>query len=149
MSRTTLVTTALATLFFVSSTWAAQPVQEERHELMETAKDAAAVVGGMLKGDVPFNATEAMDGFLVWQNVAETAGNLFPDGSETGYDTRAKQAVWTDREGFDKEMDAFLLAVNKAIVADPQNLDDLKAAAGPIFKSCKACHESYRTEKED
>jgi cytochrome c556 len=144
-----MIVAAFALLVFVPQSWASESIQEERHELMETAKDAAKVVGGMLKGNAAFNAQQAMESFLVWQNVAETAGDLFPEGSETGYDTEAKETVWSDREGFNKEMDAFLLTVNKAIVSDPQTLDELKAAAGPIFKSCKSCHEGYRVEEED
>jgi cytochrome c556 len=149
MVRISMIVAVFALLVFVPQSWASKSIQEERHELMETAKDAAKVVGGMLKGNAAFNAQQAMEGFLVWQNVAETAGDMFPEGSETGYDTEAKATVWTDREGFNKEMDAFLLAVNKAIVADPQSLDELNAAAGPVFKSCKSCHEGYRVEEED
>ena len=68
---------------------------------------------------------------------------------DTGYDTEAKPEIWTDRAGFDAALNAFAEAVDAAIAANPQTLEELKAAAGPVFKSCKGCHENYRVEKED
>jgi len=147
MARISKVTGALAPLFFVSVAWAALSIQEERHELMETSKSAAKPIGEMLKGEREFDAVVVMESFGTWEHVAATAGSLFPPGSESGHDTRAKSTVWTDRAGFDQEMENFSTAVSLAIEADPQDLDALKAAAGPVFKSCKDCHEGYRTEK--
>jgi len=148
MGRISLMSGALALLLIVPNVWSSESVQEERHELMESAKEAAKPVGGMLKGEVDFNAAIVMESFGTWDHVAATAGSLFPEGSETGHDTRAKPAVWTDREGFDAEMETFSRAVSSAIEAAPQDLEALKAAAGPIFKSCKSCHETYRAEKD-
>lgn len=148
MPRISLLTGALATLLVVSVAWAVESVQEQRHDLMESSKDAAKPVGEMLKGERAFNAAIVMESFGTWEHVASTAGSLFPEGSETGYDTRAKEAVWTDRAGFEQALEEFSAAVSEAVEAAPQNLEALKAAAGPVFKSCKNCHESYRAEKE-
>jgi cytochrome c556 len=43
----------------------------------------------------------------------------------------------------------FNTKVDEAIDANPKSLDELKAVAGPVFKSCKGCHDGYRVEKED
>ena len=122
--------------------------QEQRHELMEHVGDAAKAVGGMLKEEKPFDATVAMASFETWADAAARVGDLFPAGSETGYDTRAKAAIWSDRAGFDAALQGFAEAVDAAIAANPQDLESLNAAAGPVFKKCKACHEEYRTEEE-
>ena len=116
---------------------------------MEDTRDAAKVIGGMLKKNQPFDAEAAMASFKVWQNTANEAGELFPEGSETGHDTEARETIWTDRDGFNKEMTNFSNQVNAAILASPDSLETLNAAAGPVFKACKACHEGYRVEKED
>ena len=149
MARNSLMAGALALLFLVPGAWAAGSVQEERHELMESGKDAAKPIGAMMKGEQAFDAAIVMESFGVWEHVAATAGDLFPPGSETGYDTEARDTIWTDREGFNAALKNFADAVDAAIEAAPQDLDALNAAAGPVFKACKGCHENYRVEKEN
>lgn len=149
MIRTSMMVFALALLLFIPQTQASESVQEQRHELMESAKDAAKPIGGMLKGEVEFDAAVVMESLGTWEHVAATAGDLFPEGSDTGYDTKAKSTVWTDRAGFDQKLNDFSVAVSNAVIAAPQNVEELKEAVGPVFQSCKGCHEDYRVEDED
>ena len=148
MSRI-IVSIILPGLFIASVALAdSDPILTRQH-LMEDTRDAAKVIGGMLKEQNPFDAEAAMAAFMVWKNTANEAGDLFPEGSETGHDTEAKATIWTDRDGFDEKMADFRVQVESAIAAKPDSLEALKAAAGPVFKACKACHEGYRVEKED
>lgn len=127
---------------------AGESPQEQRHELMEGVGDAAKPVGGMLKEEVAFDAGVAMESFQTWADAAAVFGDMFPAGSETGYETEASPAIWSDRAGFDTALAEFAEAVDAAIAAQPQDLEALGAAAGPVFKKCKACHEDYRVENE-
>jgi len=120
----------------------------ERQDLMKSTRDAAKVIGGMLKEEQPFDAEAAMSAFETWKKTATTAGDLFPEGSETGHDTEAKETIWTDRAGFESKLADFGTQVDAAIAAKPENLEALKAAAGPVFQTCKGCHEEYRVEEE-
>lgn len=122
--------------------------QEQRHEVMENVGKAAKAVGGMLKEEAPFDAAVAMASFETWAGAAARFGDLFPPGSETGHDTEAKATIWSDRAGFDAALAGFAEAVDAAIAAQPQDLEALNAAAGPVFKQCKGCHEEYRVEDE-
>jgi cytochrome c556 len=149
MSRILWIAGASALLFLLPHAQASESVQEQRHELMESSKEAAKTIGGMLKGEREFDAAMAMESFGTWDHIAATFGELFPEGSETGYDTEAKETIWTDRDGFNAELAAFSEAVSSAIEAAPQDLEALNAAAGPVFKTCKSCHEGYRVEEED
>lgn len=149
MVRTSLKICIFALVLPLSAAMAGGTVQEQRHDLMEGSKDAAKPVAGMLKGEKEFDAAIAMESFNIWADVAAQAGDLFPEGSETGYGTEAKETIWTDRVGFDQELAAFAQAVDAAIEANPQDLESLKAAAGPVFKACKSCHEGYRVEEEE
>lgn len=149
MVRVIGIITALFLLFPLSQAMAGDSPQEQRHELMEDSKDVAKTIGGMLKGEVEFDAGAAMEGFKVWQGIGEDFGGLFPAGTETGHDTEARPTIWTDRAGFDEELAKFNTAVDAAIKANPTSLAELKPAAGLIFKSCKSCHEGYRVEEED
>ena len=148
MSRI-LVSIILSTLFVASVSLAGSDPIKSRQQSMEDTRDAAKVIGGMLKQKQPFDAEAAMAAFEVWKKTATEAGDLFPEGSETGHDTEAKATIWTDRDGFNEKMANFDTQVDAAIAAKPDSLEALNAAAGPVFKTCKACHEEYRVEKED
>jgi len=147
MTRIT-ISLVLSSLILSSLAFAGPDPIESRQQLMENTKDAAKVIGGMLKQELAFDATAAMEAFKVWQKTAAEAGDLFPDGSAVGHDTEAKLTIWSDRAGFDEKMADFGSKVDAGIAASPDNLEALNAAAGPVFKACKACHEGYRVEKE-
>ena len=92
----------------------------------------------LVAGDVDVDATA--------RQLAETFGDLFPEGSETGFDTEAKSTIWTDRAGFDKALAEFKQQADAAVAANPQTLAELQPAAGAVFKTCKSCHEGYRVD---
>ena len=147
--RRSLVVAALVSLLLpVGSTLAAESPQEQRHELMEDVGAGAKTIGKMLEGEEDFDAAAAMSALHTWDHVSGVVGDLFPAGSETGYDTLAKAAIWSDRAGFDAALQGWADAVDAAIAANPQDLESLQAAAGPVFQKCKACHEDYRAEKD-
>lgn len=149
MIRVLLIFGILALLISLPRAWAGDSPQEVRHEIMEGVGDAAKPVGQMLKGEQEFDAAVVMESFQTWSDAAANFGDHFPEGSETGYDTEAKETIWTDRDGFDEHLVTFADAVNAAIEASPQDLEALKAATGPVFKACKSCHEDYRIEKDE
>ena len=120
--------------------------QEARHELMEDVGSAAKTIGTMLKEEAPFDAAQAMAALQVWADAAEPFGELFPEGSESGFDTEAKSTIWTDRASFDKALAEFKQQADAAVAANPQTLAELQPAAGAVFKTCKSCHEGYRVD---
>lgn len=121
--------------------------QDERHELMEKVKeDGAQVVGPMLQGKADYDAEAAMAALNVWAEAGQKFGDLFPEGSEGG---EAAPAVWEDREGFNAALNEWQDATAAAIAASPQTLDDAKASIGPVFNTCKNCHDTYRIEEEE
>jgi cytochrome c556 len=138
----------LSSLFLAGVAVAGSDPIKTRQHLMEDTRDAAKVIGGMLKQEQAFDAEAAMAAFKVWKKTALEAGDLFPEGSETGHETEAKASIWTDRDGFNQKMADFNTQVDAAIAASPDSLDALKGAAGPVFKTCKACHEGYSVDKE-
>ena len=141
--------TLVASLFLLlpaAPLFAGDTPQEARHELMEDVGGAAKNIGKMLKGEAEFDAGVANASLQTWADAAEPFGDLFPEGSESGFDTEAKATIWTDRAGFDEQVAMFAEKASAAAAANPQDLDALKAAAGPVFKVCKSCHESYRID---
>ena len=120
--------------------------QDERHELMESVKDGAQVIGPMLQGKKDYDAEAAMAALNVWADVGQKFGDLFPEGSEGG---EAAPAIWEDRDGFNAALNEWRDATTSAIAASPQTLDDAQAAIGPVFNKCKNCHDTYRIEEEE
>lgn len=144
----TLVFSLVTLVFGLQSALAGDSPQEQRHDLMEEAGGGAKTIGKMLEGEAAFDAAAAMEALQTWTEVAARFGDLFPEGSEAGYDTEAKATIWSDRDGFNAALGAWADAVDAAVAANPQDLEALQAAAGGVFKKCKACHEEYRVKDE-
>ncbi len=149
MVRLSLMFNFLLLLLPLTQALAGEPLQVERHELMEGVRDGAKPIAKMMKGEQEFDASVVMASFRTWSDAASVFGDMFPEGSETGYDTEARETIWSDREGFNAELASFSEAVDAAIVANPQDLEAMKPVAGAVFKRCKSCHEGYRVEDEE
>jgi cytochrome c556 len=142
-TKTTLVLATLALMPGLAG--AADNPGKERHELMESMGDAAKPLGGMLKGEVAFDAATVMESLRAMQDGAAKVGGLFPEGSYEPGEKKASEAVWTDRAGFDAQLAKFAAAVDAAVEANPQSVEALKPVASEVFANCKGCHEDYRT----
>jgi cytochrome c556 len=63
--------------------------------------------------------------------------------------TRVKPELFTEREEVGRVARDFIEAANSLVdVAALGEPDDVKAAFGDLGKSCKACHDQFRKEKE-
>lgn len=144
-TRSLIATVALT---FTSPLIAGDDPLHERHELMEGVGDAAKPIGQMLKGEQDFDAAVVMTSLKTFDEAAAQFGELFPPGSETGEGTEAAPAIWEDRAGFDKALATWSDAVDAAIAANPQTVEETKTVAGPVFNACKGCHDDYRIEEE-
>lgn len=142
-----LVLAAAAAGFAVTGVAGIDPI-EKRHELMESVGKAAKPVGKMFKGEMEYDAAVVSESLHTWKKVSQLFGRLFPEGSQTGGETEAAPAIWEDRAGFEQALANFGDAVDAAIEANPQTLDAAKATVGPVFKTCKGCHDEYRIEKD-
>lgn len=146
ISRIIFLLTAIAV---TSLAIAQDDPRHARHEVMEGVGDAARPVGQMLRGDAAFDAAVVMSAVQTFADAAAMFGDLFPEGSETGEDTRAAPAIWEDRAGFEKALGDFGAAAEAALAANPGTFDEARPVLGPIFNTCRNCHESYRLEEEE
>ena len=108
-----------------------------RHELMEAVGDAAKPVGQMLRGNAEFDAEVLTASLQTFLDASTTFGDLFPE-----------PAIWEDRAGFDEALAEFGAAAEAALAANPGSLEEAKPVVGPVFNTCKNCHEAYRLEEE-
>lgn len=121
--------------------------QVERQEIMEDIGDAMGVLGKMVKGQTPYDATAATSSLQVFITETPEFLDLFPAGSESGYETRAKPEIWQDMADFESKGQELVSAAEAAMAPAEQGLDAFRAAFGPIGQSCKGCHETYRAPK--
>jgi cytochrome c556 len=149
MSYNKLRAPMLVLMLAASSLAAAEGTpQHERHELMEGVGKAAKVIGTMFRGEAEFDAAAVQESLATFKDAAGKFGDLFPEGSETGEGTEAAPSIWEDRDGFNAALKEFADATAAAIDAAPATLEDAKASVGPVFKTCKGCHDNYRIEDE-
>lgn len=124
----------------------ADPI-ENRQSLMSAGSAAAKVSGEMIKGNIPFNKDVANLALQTFAAVSLSFVDFFPEGSETGGDTRAKDTIWSDWEGFVAADTEYAEAAAAAVAAEPADLDSFKAVFGPIAENCNSCHEEYRVSR--
>ncbi len=115
-----------------------------RQKIMKANVGAASVSGGMMKGEIAFDAKVAKAAIRTMNAVAYSFGDYFPAGSETGMKTRASPKIWQDMAGFEAKLAQFRKDTDAAAAANPADLDAFKAVMVPIFKNCNSCHEAYR-----
>ena len=142
------VAAALVVAFGAAPTLAqsASP-QVERHELMEDIGDAAKVMGDMAKGTIPFDVVEVQEALTIVIDNATVFPTLFPEGSETGNDTRALPAIWENKADFDEKSNDLVVAAEAARGAADNSLASFRTAFGEIGQTCRGCHTDYRAEK--
>jgi cytochrome c556 len=70
--------------------------------------------------------------------------SAFIEGSDKG-NTRAKPELWVEKDKWTAAVAKSQDDVNKLVAAGKTgNLDQIKAAAGAVGQSCKACHDAYQ-----
>lgn len=124
----------------------APPPQELRQDVMERNGDEIKVLGAMAKGERPYDAAVATTALEAIGADIEVFVTLFPEGSETGYDTRALPAIWEDKADFEAKGQDLSDAIAAAMDPAREGLDSFRTAFGPVGQACRSCHEEYRAE---
>lgn len=61
--------------------------------------------------------------------------------------TRAKPEVWSQADDFKKAQDAYLAAIDTLVQrAGSTDLPAIRASVEAVQKSCKSCHDQFRTD---
>lgn len=146
MQRLTLIFGAL--IAFSIPVLAAEDPIAARQALMSNNGAAAAVAGGMMKGEIPYTPAVGKAVLAAFNATGATYGDFFPEGSFDPAKSKASEKIWTDRAGFLAELEKFHAAAMAGVEAagreGPPDLEAFKAAVDPAFGSCKSCHEAYQ-----
>lgn len=103
-------------------------------------------VGAMVNGRAPFDAAAAQANLEVANTMAKLPFTAFGPGTDVG-ETRAKPNIWSDNAKFTAAANKMVEEMGKLnAAAKTGNLDQIKAAFGPVGGACKACHDDFRKE---
>lgn len=147
--KTPMLTLALAIALTASATTATahdgvkNPAVKTRMMLMSGIKDAMAVIGGMAKGAIPFDAGKAETARTALENAAEKIGGAFK-ANETDPKSEALPAIWENWDRFTSNAEDLSMAAG---VMDVSSLDSLRAGIGNVGAACSGCHKAYRVKK--
>ncbi|NUT00597.1 MAG: cytochrome c [Sphingomonas sp.] len=122
-------------------------VMHERHEGMEQIGKSTKTIKRALDSSAPDVATIQKAATTIADLATKTPG-WFPAGTgpELGK-TGAKPEIWQNQADFsakDRDFRKAALAMNAASAGG--NLDAIKSGFADLGKSCKACHDKYRSD---
>ena len=121
-----------------------EPPQVGRQNIMERNGDSAKVLGAMAKGERPYDAAVAAAELKTISASIAVFVTLFPEGSESGYDTRAKPEIWSGRDAFEARARDLATAADASSAAADGGLEAFRRAFGAVGKACGACHDGFR-----
>ena len=116
-----------------------------RQSAMSLQNNHMGRIFAMVNGQAPFD-TKVMNENIEIVSLLNTRAQFaaFIEGSDTG-NTRAKPEIWTEKEKYSAAVTKSQSDVDKLVAAGKTgNLDQIKAAAGAVGQSCKACHDAYQ-----
>ncbi|MHA6324680.1 c-type cytochrome [Roseivivax sp. CAU 1753] len=119
------------------------PVVVKRMALMTDIKEDTAVLGGMVKGRVDFDAALAAE---IKAALVDHA-RLIPEHFEPRADDPKSEAmpdIWRDWKDFEDKSEAMRIAAEEL---DTTGSEALRASFGQFARSCRACHENYRSDE--
>jgi cytochrome c556 len=105
-------------------------------------------LGAMAEGKMPFNADQAKLRAARVAFIAPLLKEAFPPETNGVAHTAAKPDIWTDTADFNAALQA-LLDKSAALSVTAQTGDEakIKAAVAETGKTCKACHDKFRTKE--
>ena len=154
MKKFTVPAVAALMLGTMSQTIAAGDFDREikaRKAVMQLYAFNLGALGAMAKGEVEYNADQASTAAAnLAALVSMNNGAMWPQGSDATANpgkTRAKLENWTNYPQAAEYGKALREAAANMSGEAGKGLDALRAAIGPVGKSCGGCHENFRTPK--
>jgi len=117
-----------------------------RQAVMQVQSHHLGRIFAMANGRMPFDAKVAAEDAALLDTIDKLPFVAFIDGSDKG-ETKAKPEIWKERAKFDAaalKMQEDVAKLNAA--AKTGSLDAIRAAAGAVGQSCKACHDDYQAK---
>ncbi len=110
-----------------------------------------ALLGGMAKGAIPYDAGKAQAAADSLKTMlALDRSRMWPKGSDSfSIDgTRAKPEIWDNFPDFVAKAKANGAAITELAAVAGRGLDALRPAVGKVGQTCSACHKQYREPEQ-
>lgn len=135
----------------LAATPAPAHVAKYRHKVMEAAGEHFGALMMIMKGESD-RKQDAVAHAKALADIAGMAQGLFPDGTGPGpgVETKAKEAIWTEKEKFAAAMKRFDTEANKLVtVAGTGDAAAFATQVKAVGQACGDCHERYRVKEEE
>ncbi|MEO9682449.1 MAG: cytochrome c [Tateyamaria sp.] len=152
--KLSLTSAAVATFGFAAfadgHTAALEGAVKARNGQMGVIGYSLGLLGGMAKGEAPYDAATAS---AAAENLNAAASMnrivMWIDGTEQGVvaGSRALPEAFSDHAGFEAKFVDLETATAAMVTAAGTDLASLQAAMGPVGAACGACHKAYRGPK--
>lgn len=109
------------------------------------------VLGGMLKGEVAYDAAAAQAAAdkILELSTADQSGYWLPGTDSDSYEkTRAKPEIWAAGSTAMAKGQALAEAAKAMAATAGQGVEGIKAGMGGVGGACQACHKPYRVPKK-
>jgi cytochrome c556 len=147
--RKILITSAMLGFSFSGLAFA-QSLTMKPTDVIAARQGGMALVGGIaetMKAGVASGADVKpfAEGAAAMAKWGKQYVGLYPDGTQTGLDTKAKPEIWSDRAGFEKADAAFVSASEKLEeAAKSGDKAGFAAAFKEVGGTCGGCHRNYK-----
>jgi cytochrome c556 len=136
-------------LFGVAYAQFAKPEQAiaYRRATMTLIGDHFGRIGAVVKGDKQYDPKETEQNATLIATLATLPWDAFTMADTDKGETHMKPEVLKDKEGFRKAADDVQMETAKLAEATAKGeLSAVKSQFGATAKSCKACHDKYRSQ---
>jgi cytochrome c556 len=141
MKRTIFVASLLA--LGVSAAIAQSNVVEQRQSLMKEMGAQTRPIGGMLRGQEPFDLAKVQSGLKVFAENPRKASPLFPESSKNAEKTEALPTIWENKAKFESHLTK-LSQDAQAAMATIKDEASFKTEMPKVLQNCGACHNDFR-----
>lgn len=126
----------------------AKAVTEFRQSIYKLIRSNAGPIGGMARGNVPFDNEVVIKNATRINQLAQMIPDYFViNTSNFDVETEALDKIWENKSDFEKKAGA-LQSASASLMETAQAGDeaDTKKAIGGIFRTCKSCHDEYKKD---
>ncbi|QFU75494.1 cytochrome c [Halioglobus maricola] len=152
-ARNTLLAVAGATVLAASVQVTAhmdtdEPMQAYRQSYFNLVAMNFGPIGKMLKGEMEWDdAKVKMFASELGALGSMDVGRAFAPGTDKGT-TRAKPGIWENKDDFTAKLNDMREALaSLSTAAESGDKKAIGAAAGAAGKSCKSCHDEYKSKE--
>ncbi|HZB62180.1 MAG TPA: cytochrome c [Microvirga sp.] len=141
MKRTVFVASLLA--LGVTAAIAQSNVVEQRQNLMKEMGAQTRPLGGMMRGQEPFDLAKVQNGLKVFAENSRKFVTLFPESSKNAEKTEALPTIWENKAKFES-IGTKLSTDAQTALTTIKDEASFKAEMPKVLQNCGACHNEFR-----